>query len=259
MSFSRPLTKELLKKMFLRVLLEHQRSGERYAMRDGRIPTSMFFPSLISDKIPEFFKISKLSDNEYDTAIRAMRELEWGDYIRHHSKLLGKDIKVLTDKGRKFAEQLADRGFQNNFPSVDIDQVLTRGDLRKKTRSNYLAGEYETAIFNAFKLLEETVRSKARQPASVLGPDLMSKAFSPKTGTLKHPYAQTFAEEDAFHCLMRAAIGWFKNPSSHRTVKYNAEKAAQVLAFANLLLDMVDQCQSSSSPQKSSLNPPPPS
>ena len=242
MSFSRPLTKELLKKMFLRVLHEHERPRGHYTMRGGRIPASMFPPRLISDKIPEFFKIPSLSEDEYNTAIRAMQELEWEDYIRHHPKLLGKDIKVLTDKGREFAEHLADRGFQNiNFPSVDIDQVLTREDLQKKVRGDYLNGEYETAIFKAFKLLEETVRSQARLPARALGVHLMTEAFSPKKDILKHPYAQTPGEDQAFHELMRGAIGWFKNPTSHRTVKYNAEKAAQVLAFANLLLDMVDQ------------------
>jgi len=242
MSFSRPLTKELLKKMFLRVLLEHEPPRGRYSMRGDRIPASMFFPRLISDKIPEFFNIPSLSEEEYSTGIRAMQELELDDYIRPHPKLLGKDIKILTDKGREFAEQLADRGFQNlNFPSVDIDQVLTREDLQKKVRGDYLNGEYETAIFKAFKLLEETVRSKARLPARTLGVPLITEAFRLNKGILKHPDARTPGEDQAFHELMRGAIGWFKNPSSHRTVKYNPEKAAQVLAFANLLLDMVDE------------------
>jgi hypothetical protein len=36
---------------------------------------------------------------------------------------------------------------------------------------------------------------------------------------------------------------WFKNPSSHRTVGYDdTEEVAHIIAFANLLLNMVDQC-----------------
>jgi hypothetical protein len=39
--------------------------------------------------------------------------------------------------------------------------------------------------------------------------------------------------------------GWFKNPSSHRSVGYSdAQQAAHILAFANLLLDLADQCAS---------------
>ena len=71
----------------------------------------------------------------------------------------------------------------------------------------------------------------------------MSKSFSPTTGILKHPDTQTTSEAEAIHHLMRGGIMLFKNPSSHRTVKYEeAEKVAHVLAYANLLLDIIDEC-----------------
>jgi uncharacterized protein (TIGR02391 family) len=128
--------------------------------------------------------------------------------------------------------------------AVDIDQLITRDDLRDLVRDDYLASDYETAIFKAFRHIEILVRSKAQQPPRVVGADLMSRAFNPNQGVLAHPNAQTQAEQEGFHLLLRGAIMWFKNPSSHRTVGYaDPEEAAQVLAFANLLLDLVDQCQ----------------
>jgi len=239
MSISRPLPKELLKKMFLKVLYEHQRPRGRYARRDRLIPGSMDYTCIMGDKIPEFFKISGLSEDEYAQGIRAVHELERDDYIMQHPKQLRKNIKVLTEKGlRIVTQELEDM----KLSSMDIDQLLTRDGLREKIHDDYLSEDYETAISKAFKLLEETVRSKAKQSPEVYGADLMSKAFSPKGGLLKHPDAQTPGEIKALHHLMRGAIMWFKNPSSHRTVRYDAEKAAQVLAFANLLLDMVDKC-----------------
>lgn len=71
----------------------------------------------------------------------------------------------------------------------------------------------------------------------------MSAAFRPKGGILKHPAAATEGELEGFHVLMRGAIMWFKNPSSHRTVGYSSpESVAQALGFANMLLDLIDEC-----------------
>lgn len=234
MSVPRPLPKKLLKKMFLKVLHEHYRSGGRYT-EHGRAYTG-----IIRDEIPEFFEIGRLSDDEYAEGLRAVYELERDGYIMQDPRQSSDQFKVLTDRGRQVIEQSLE---DMDLPSVDIDELLTRDDLRAKVHDDYLSGDYETAIFKAFKLLEETVRSKAKQSASILGADLMSRAFSPTRGSLKHPEAQTPGELEGFHHLMRGAILWFKNPSSHRTVGYDdPEEVAQVLVFANLLLDLVDQC-----------------
>jgi uncharacterized protein (TIGR02391 family) len=67
--------------------------------------------------------------------------------------------------------------------------------------------------------------------------------FQPSKPKLKHPDAQTQGEIDSLFFLMRGAFGWFRNPPSHRTVPYvDAHQAAHILAFANLLLDTIDQC-----------------
>jgi uncharacterized protein (TIGR02391 family) len=129
----------------------------------------------------------------------------------------------------------------HNGEPFRLDQVLSRKDLVALVREDFDAGKYEAAVFSAFRLLEEAVRAKAKQPPSSIGVALMSAAFSPKGGTLKHPDAKVDAEADALHQLMRGAIGWYKNPSSHRTVSYSdPQHAVQVLAFANLLLDLLD-------------------
>ena len=87
------------------------------------------------------------------------------------------------------------------------------------------------------------VRKKAGQPASAIGVNLMTTVFKPGASMLKHPEAQVPSEEESLFYLMRGAIGWFKNPSSHRTVGYDDDhQAAHILGFANLLLDLLDQC-----------------
>ena len=212
--------------MFLKVL--HETGGP------------MDYTGIVRIRIAKYFHISLLSEDEIAEGLRAVYELERDEYIMQDPTQLSDKFKVLTAKGERVVNQsLGDR----RPPSIDIDQLLNREDLREKVRDEYLSEDYDIAIFKAFKLLEETVRNKAGQPSDVLGADLMSKAFNTGSGILKHPDAQTNAENDAFHILMRGAIMWFKNPSSHRTVGYDdTEEVAHILAFANLLLNMVDQC-----------------
>lgn len=234
MSVSRPLPKSLLKMMFLKVLHEHHRPGGVY---NGY---GHDYHGIVRNKLSEFFVIEPLSDEEQAQGLRAVFELERDGFIMQDQSQSSDAFKVLTDRGKEVVDQDLE---DFKLPAIDIDQLLTRDDLRKLVRDNYLEADYETAIFKAFKCLEELVRSKAGLPPSDIGVVLMSKAFNPSSGILSHPDAQVTSEHEGFHALLRGSIKWFKNPSSHRTVGYHdPEEAAHVLAFANLLLDLVDQC-----------------
>jgi len=234
MSMPRPLTKEILKKMFLKVLHEHKRPGGFYS-RHG-----WDYTGILREKIAQYFKIDKLTGEEYALGMRAVYELEMDGYIMTDPTQTSDRFKVLEDKGKEVVEQSLD---DMKLPSINIDKILSREDLRNKVHDDYVNVDYESAVFKAFKLLEERVRAKTKQPPNVIGAELMSKAFSPTAGIIEHPDAKTPGEVEAIHHLMRGGIMLFKNPSSHRTVKYEEpEKVAHVLAFANLLLDIVDQC-----------------
>jgi uncharacterized protein (TIGR02391 family) len=231
MALSRPLTKELLKKMFLKALAEF-RPG-------GKFPNHAHGSDNVIHLMPHVFGITPLDAEERMLVARAVYELErdgflWQDITQSSFH------KILSPTGR----QAVQNDLKNmKLPSVDIDQVISREDLRSRVRDDFLSGDYETAVFKAFRFVEEHVRAKANEPASSLGVGLMSAAFSPSNGKLKHPGAAVPQEQDGLHQLMRGAIAWFKNPSSHRTVSRNdPQEAAHVLAFANMLLDLVDQC-----------------
>ena len=188
----------------------------------------------------EFLGKLLLSDKEYEEAIRGVYELERDDYIQQDPTQSSDSFKILTERGlREVENELADM----KLPSLNIDELISRDDLRNRVRDDYIAGDYESAIFKAFRLLEESVRKKAGQPASAIGVNLITTVFKPGASLLKHPEAQVASEEESLFYLMRGAIGWFKNPSSHRTVGYDDDhQAAHILGFANLLLDLLDQC-----------------
>ncbi len=120
------------------------------------------------------------------------------------------------------------------------------GDLHpalSSARSNFALGDYETASFAAMKAVEVEVRRVAGLPNELLGVNLMRKAFSPKDGVLRDPGAEG-GEQQATADLFAGAIGAYKNPASHRAVKFDDPvEAAEVLQLADLLLRIVQRAE----------------
>lgn len=131
----------------------------------------------------------------------------------------------------------------NALSKVWADDRLT-GDLHptlSSARSNFALADYETASFAAMKAVEVEVRRMAGLPNELVGVALMRKAFSPKDGVLRDPGAEG-GEQQAIADLFAGAIGAYKNPASHRTVRFDdAVEAAEVIQLADLLLRIVQR------------------
>lgn len=89
------------------------------------------------------------------------------------------------------------------------------------------------------KAVEVDVSQAGALPNDLLGVNLMRKAFSPKDGVLRDPEAEG-GEQQATADLFAGAIGAYKNPASHRTVKFeDPVEAAEIIQLADLLLRIV--------------------
>jgi uncharacterized protein (TIGR02391 family) len=106
----------------------------------------------------------------------------------------------------------------------------------------YARGDYETAVFHAFKEVEIAVRTAGGYGDQQFGVDLMRKAFHVDNGPLRDPAAVP-GERQALSDLFAGAIGYGKNPPSHRHVEHKPEEAARLIVFASFLLDVVDDRQ----------------
>src|SRR5262249_34588571 len=95
------------------------------------------------------------------------------------------------------------------------------------------------AVLKSFRAVEEAVRAAGRHPADQLAVDLMRKAFDSDKGPLRDP-SRPAAERKALAHLFAGAIGWYKNPYSHRTLKLTVREAQEQVALASLLLRIVD-------------------
>lgn len=97
---------------------------------------------------------------------------------------------------------------------------------------------YSEAVFEAFKYIEDQVRKKSLLEDKY-GTDLMRKAFHCENGNLTNKNLSV-AERQSQIELFSGAIGFIKNPKSHRVIEISSDKACELLYFANYLLRIVN-------------------
>lgn len=145
------------------------------------------------------------------------------------------DWKFITRRGERVLQE-------ENFTAYAKESLLSLETLdpilARKVKSLFLRGDYDTAIFQAFREVEVRVRKAGKFSNSDYGVDLMRKAFNPTTGPLTNTKSEE-AEKDAMSHLFSGAIGLFKNPVSHREIETTPEFTADVIRVANCLLQII--------------------
>ena len=112
--------------------------------------------------------------------------------------------------------------------------------VKKIVSAAIVRGEYDTAVFQAFREVEVAVREAAGLTSRDIGVPLMRKAFHTETGPLSDS-TQDIAEREATLSLYAGAIGLFKNPRSHRNLMLtDSHEAFEMLLLASLLLRRLD-------------------
>ena len=106
-------------------------------------------------------------------------------------------------------------------------------------------GDYDVAVFQAFKAVEVAVRKVANAKGagytdSDVGVTLMRKAFHPESGPLTDT-SVVIAEQEAVMHLFSGAMGHARNPTGHQDVVIAAQEGARLIVFASYLFDMVEQ------------------
>ena len=148
----------------------------------------------------------------------------------------------ITRRGRKLEKAVDVEAYRktNLLPKQLLHPVIAY-----KVWALFLRGEYDTAVFQAFKEVEVAVRDAGGYAKKDYGVNLMRQAFHPQDGTLTDAN-QLLAEQEATSSLFAGAIGLYKNPHSHRNVNITPVEAAEMIIFASSLLKIIDSNTSTS-------------
>ena len=141
-----------------------------------------------------------------------------------------------TPRGLAVRNHQALRQFISN---EQLPEIFLHPELLVNVRPLFLQSRFETAVFEAFKTLEVTIRSAAKLGYDMIGVQLASRAFNPEDGELTDRAAEK-GERVALMNLMTGALGSYKNPASHRRVEISAEEARDMIILASHLLKIVD-------------------
>jgi uncharacterized protein (TIGR02391 family) len=136
------------------------------------------------------------------------------------------------------AKELTSRVQLETYRRGNLLAGMLHPSIEQESKAAFLRGEYETAIFTAFKEVEVAVRTAGGYAPTDIGVPLMNDAFQVRVGPLTNKKLPE-PEQLAMRNLFAGAIGYYKNPGSHRHFPTDPLEVAEALFFASLLLRLV--------------------
>jgi len=148
----------------------------------------------------------------------------------------GEDQFYPTKKGFRFPE----REFRRVVKEYALmPETYVHPAIVKKSFSLLNSGQFESAVIQAFKTIETTIRKKIDAEPEEVGVKLIRRAFHPESGPLSDPELPK-AEREAFSNYIAGAYGFYKNPCSHRDVDMDFIAAFERIVVASDLLKVIE-------------------
>jgi uncharacterized protein (TIGR02391 family) len=159
---------------------------------------------------------------------------------------------------RQFQRGYDDNGEETYFPTK-VGFQMTEREYRRSVEAYTLTpgrfvhpaiadrtftqlsdGDLDGAVLKAFRTVEIEIRSKSGAAPEIVGVDLARRAFNPDHGPLRDPGLPT-AEREALCHYVAGAIGYYKNPCSHRDVEMDFLEAFHRIVVASDILRIVEK------------------
>jgi uncharacterized protein (TIGR02391 family) len=222
------------------VLLTHLNTHPGHQLSE-RISYSQFFENLLTG--PPFGCM------EYGTRQREANGalMEAWSWLEREGLLIKdgetpNDFYFISRRGKrlKAREDLDAYRKANILPKAQLHPLIAR-----VVYPAFLRGDYDTAIFEAYKEVEVAVRTAGSFSHDDYGEPLMRDAFAPAdknrpAGPLADVTLPS-GEQMAMSHLFAGAFGVYRNSTGHRRVGVDAVDAAEVIVLASQLLRTVDR------------------
>ena len=150
---------------------------------------------------------------------------------------INSNFVFISKRGRQITQRFDLESYRH---SNLLPKMLLHPVIAQKVWASFIRGDYDTAVFQAFKEVEVSVRNNGGFLNTDYGVDLMRKAFRFEGGPLTDSTLPR-SESDALQHLFAGSIGLYKNPLSHRTVAIsNPIDAVEMIILASHLLRIID-------------------
>jgi len=111
--------------------------------------------------------------------------------------------------------------------------------IEQVSRSSFLGGKFQEAIFAAMLAIEVRVTSLANLDKPLVGVDLMNHAFN-DAGPLCDTEAHS-SENAGIRSLFAGTFAAFRNPNAHRHIDYSdSRETMELLMLCSLLMRILD-------------------
>lgn len=108
--------------------------------------------------------------------------------------------------------------------------------IAEKAAPIFRTGNFDSAVFEAFKQVEVAVRDASREKAD--SSTLMKVVFNPKAGVLNK--LTEGAEREGLMFVFAGAMQLFRNAAGHRNQGLEPQEAAHLLIHASYLLNLLE-------------------
>lgn len=158
------------------------------------------------------------------------------------------DVLLLT---QAMQADIVANGFSlpsNSKVGSAYDSLITNKTLRKRTEKLFVDGHHARAVEEAYKLLDNLVKKKAKlQSTNLTGSKLMQAAFSPSKPLLKLNECVSTSERDeqsGYMQILSGCMTGIRNPRAHESDWEDTEqRALQLLILANHLIERVNMSE----------------